>query len=578
MINLGLKRTTRLLQQIAENLFHQPHFDPPWKAVHIAGTNGKGSVASYLSALLRRTIVSKDSSEIRIGRFTSPHFIDRWDCITINDEAVSRDVFETAEKQVIAIARKVAQDLEHETLQSPVSGEGLSQDQIRKDAMPTEFELLTATAFTIFSQPSPKPCDIAIIECGLGGRLDATNALPDLAIGVSVITRIGLDHVGILGGSLESIVREKCGIFRAGVGVVVDGENEKKVLNIVSQQKQQKQQKQHEATDGSQEDNSASGILVARPSDLHDLIEAALSEEAVLKAKDGNQVGSPQLLRLMPHQRSNLSIALNIWKLMYLDNMKSLHATMRPGLNFSENQVSPALVENVLKDASKSYPARLQLLQPGWLDHTKNHGLPGLNTTPLLLDGAHNEQSALVLRDFVDKQTVDPIQNLDIGIDKVTDSQTLKRRPVIWILALSSTKPPTEVLSALLAPKMQTDGTEVVLEDPNQYSTPKDERTKIIFTSFGPIDSMPWVKATPTTKLIHAAEALGQADNVHAATESIIGALDAAEDLLAEYEGKLESERPLLVVAGSLYLASDFLRFLRDGRDEFERYWKHALG
>ena len=83
MIELGLARITRLVRYTPQN----------WKAIHVAGTNGKGTVCAYLSALLR-------ASGVRCGRFTSPHLVDRWDCITINDRTISEAVFRDAEKVV----------------------------------------------------------------------------------------------------------------------------------------------------------------------------------------------------------------------------------------------------------------------------------------------------------------------------------------------------------------------------------------------------------------------------------------------------------------------------------------------
>ena len=83
MINLGLARISRLLRSTAL----------PWRAIHVAGTNGKGSVCAYLSAMLK-------AGNIRVGRFTSPHLIDRWDCITIDEKTVDQELFLQTEQIV----------------------------------------------------------------------------------------------------------------------------------------------------------------------------------------------------------------------------------------------------------------------------------------------------------------------------------------------------------------------------------------------------------------------------------------------------------------------------------------------
>lgn len=134
MIELGLSRIARLAAQTPQ----------PWKAIHVAGTNGKGSICAYLSAMLH-------ASGVRCGRFTSPHLIDRWDCITIDEQTVQESSFIEAEERV-----KQRSQL------------------LRMASKATEFELLTATAFEIFYR---EKIEMGVIEVGLGGRLDATNIL-----------------------------------------------------------------------------------------------------------------------------------------------------------------------------------------------------------------------------------------------------------------------------------------------------------------------------------------------------------------------------------------------------------------
>lgn len=188
MIELGLARISRLLQNIPL----------PWRAIHVAGTNGKGSVCAYASTMLT-------AGKVRCGRFTSPHLIDRWDCIAIDDKTVDEGLFREVEACVHT--RNERQGIEA-----------------------SEFEILTATAFEIFAR---EKIELGIIEVGLGGRHDATNILRDPV--VTVITKIGKDHEIFLGDSLEEIAYHKAGIMKKGVPCVVDATNPPKVLFVLEE-------------------------------------------------------------------------------------------------------------------------------------------------------------------------------------------------------------------------------------------------------------------------------------------------------------------------------------------------------
>ena len=144
-----------------------------FKAIHIAGTNGKGSV----SAMLSKTF---SLAGYKTALFISPFIIDFCERIQINGEFIfHNDICKYAE-----IVKSANTEL-------------------------TEFEFITAVAFLYFSQQN---CDIAIIETGLGGRLDATNTLGNVI--ANVITKIGLDHTTVLGNTIEKITAEKCGIIK----------------------------------------------------------------------------------------------------------------------------------------------------------------------------------------------------------------------------------------------------------------------------------------------------------------------------------------------------------------------------
>ena len=163
-----------------------------FRAIHVAGTNGKGAVCAMLSAALGG------------GRYTSPHLMKINERFVIDGRLISDDRLEHFSKIV------------HDA----VSKRGSSTEDV------TFFEALTAVAFLAFADAK---VERAVLECGLGGRLDATNVcVPELC----VITRIGLDHCDWLGGTVDKIVFEKAGIVKPGVPVVL-GSNEEVVRHVV---------------------------------------------------------------------------------------------------------------------------------------------------------------------------------------------------------------------------------------------------------------------------------------------------------------------------------------------------------
>nr|WP_315862713.1 folylpolyglutamate synthase/dihydrofolate synthase family protein [Picosynechococcus sp. PCC 11901] len=176
-INLGLTRITQLLA----NLGHPERQVP---ILHVAGTNGKGSVCAYLSSILA-------AAGYRVGRFTSPHLVDWTERICLNNQPITSERLLTVLEKV-----KAAIDPTQET--------------------PTQFEVITAAGFLYFAQ---EQVDIAVIEVGLGGRLDSTNVC-DRPL-VSVITSIGMDHWQRLGNSLDKIAGEKAGILKQDCPAVI---------------------------------------------------------------------------------------------------------------------------------------------------------------------------------------------------------------------------------------------------------------------------------------------------------------------------------------------------------------------
>lgn len=175
---LGLDTTRALLSTLGDPQTRYPAF-------HVAGTNGKGSVVTTLDALLR-------ARGMRVGRYTSPHLIDFRERICVNGVPIGED-------EVVAFIARHTADVE------------------RLGA--TFFEATTCLAFQHFAR---EHVDVAVVEVGLGGRLDSTNVLTPLA---TAVTSIGFDHEQYLGGTLDLIAREKAGIFKPGVPAAIGEED-----------------------------------------------------------------------------------------------------------------------------------------------------------------------------------------------------------------------------------------------------------------------------------------------------------------------------------------------------------------
>ena len=180
----GLENTLRLMAHVGN-----PH--ERLKVIHVAGTNGKGSTAHLIAAALQ-------ASGRKVGLFTSPHLVSLTERIRINGVPIP-------EETVAAFVT------EHKEFLDAVQ--------------PSFFETMTALGFWYFVQ---QKVDIAVVEVGLGGRLDSTNVLTPM---LSVITNIGMDHTEFLGHTLTQIAKEKAGIIKPGVPVVI-GESHPQTMNV----------------------------------------------------------------------------------------------------------------------------------------------------------------------------------------------------------------------------------------------------------------------------------------------------------------------------------------------------------
>lgn len=411
MIELGLSRIARLLKDSPL----------PWRAIHVAGTNGKGSVCAYTSAMLH-------ANNIKCGRFTSPHLMDRWDCITIDEKVVDQHIFNASEELVRTRDRA-------------------------NDVRASEFELLTATAFEVFNRTA---VEVGVVEVGLGGKDDATNILRDpLAV---VITKIGIDHQSLLGHTLAEIAHHKAGIIKKNVHSFVDGSNSLAVLNVIEAQAKQ----------------IAAGPLLLVPQGIAGEARESLWSRL---AKDGYE----------EHQQMHIELAY-----------EAVRHVIRHTRGCQESVDLTKAIENT------TWPGRLQAVD---MEVLTGHA------RPLLVDGAHNAQSARVLGYYVDHRF------------------RAASPTVTWIVGFSQGKDLRSLLACLLKPG-----------------------DNIIATDFSTVKGMPWVKSAEVSDILQEARSLVCLKNAM----SIIGDIGEAIRLANEL-----SNGGQVVVAGSLYLVADLFRLLR---------------
>lgn len=187
----GLERIAQLFSMLDPTLLNQ-------KFIHVAGTNGKGSVCQMLSQVLC-------SAGYKVGLFISPYITDFRERIQINNKMIEKDVLTDAVNHIYPLVEKLN----------------------KQDIIITEFEFLTAVAFYIYKEQG---CDIIVCETGLGGLLDSTNLIRTPMC--SILTKIDIDHTAILGDTLQLIAEQKCGIIKSD-SITVSASQTDSVLSII---------------------------------------------------------------------------------------------------------------------------------------------------------------------------------------------------------------------------------------------------------------------------------------------------------------------------------------------------------
>ncbi|KAJ7625376.1 Mur ligase [Mycena polygramma] len=468
-IDLTLGRIQRLAR-------HLPAYTRP--TCHIAGTNGKGSVSALVSSML-----STSTPPLSVGRFNSPHLVSVNDCIVINNHSISAAVYEEARAEVERADK--------------AQGIGASS-----------FELLTLTAFLIFERAQ---LDVVVLEVGMGGRLDATNIIPDECVLASALTAVDLDHQAFLGTSVSAIAAEKAAIARRGTPFVLGGQLHPEVETVVGEV----------VTAAGAELLYALPVLTRSWDSAIDgpepppfsLSATPFAPPPPLPVRFSMPCFEHPVLALLPlhgeHQLDNLAIAVSVVSAVL----------MNPAWTAIRGRFTNTGIARGIK--SVQWPGRLSF-------HT-------LNSPPLLIlaDGAHNPASAKTLAAYISELVTLHRSN--------TPSRPLS---LTYILALSHSPPktPRETIAPLLpfdAPGgLQVDVTVALLP-------------------FTPPDGMPWVKSVPPAELQEVVKGLVPHIKTWTDTGGTPGGLRRALDWAAEHRADRDG---LVVLAGSLYLVADFYR------------------
>ena len=324
-MKFGLDNIRKLM-----SVFHNPQ--DSFRSVHVAGTNGKGSTSAMIESILR-------TAGIRTGLFSSPHLISFTERIRIDGEEIT-------EKDVVALA-----------------GEVRAAAEKIEDFSPTFFEVVTAMAFLHFRKAG---VEWAVIETGLGGRLDATNVIIPEAV---VITRIGLDHCEFLGKTLVEIASEKSGIIKDGVPVV-SAAQEAPVMKVIEKKAKER----------------GAPLFTYGESFASELMSETFAETSFRYSGERHKrdFAVPLAGR---HQMINASMAVKTAEIL-MEKYSGMKCDIRKGLS------------------AVRWPGRLEMVN---------------DDPPVLIDGAHNPQAALALSVYLEKVALSRYKRIVLVVGAMGD-------------------------------------------------------------------------------------------------------------------------------------------------------------
>lgn len=317
-IKPGLERINALLKRLGNP-------EEKLKCIHIAGTNGKGSTSTALANIM----IAEGK---KTGLFISPFVVNFRERIQINGEYIKEKDLADLTYEISKIVPEVEKEVE---------------DNI------TEFEFITALMFAYFKEQN---CDVVILEVGLGGRLDSTNVITKPL--ASVITQIALDHIAVLGDTIDKIAYEKCGIIKADCPVITTSHQNPRALPVIEKIAKDKN----------------SPLKIAHISLAENVKIVPYGSEFTYKG---------------------MNITVNLAGRHQIENMTAAAETAL-ALGVSKT----AIVRGI---ANTKFPARLEIL----------------SRSPLvILDGAHNENGADVLANYLDEHKLTPVTLIGMMADK----------------------------------------------------------------------------------------------------------------------------------------------------------------
>jgi dihydrofolate synthase / folylpolyglutamate synthase len=367
-VRLGLESIQQLLKAL-----DNPHEQVP--VIHVAGSNGKGSVCAYLSAVLTE-------AGYTVGRYISPHLVNWTERICLNEQPISEEALEAVLRQVSAIAQSL-------------------------DPVPTQFEVITAAAWLYFAQ---QEVDVAIMEVGLGGRLDATNVC-DYPL-VSIITSISREHWQRLGPTLADIAGEKAGILKPGCPAVI-GALPPEAATVIHRRAAELE------------------CIATFPPAAKDLGNGWAEYQGIEEYELETDSDDPEE-GVMLHLLKTIRYPLPLQGAIQLYNsavaIAALQLLREQGWQISDDAIAEGM-------AKTRWPARLQWVE--WQGHR------------LLIDGAHNPASAAVLRQFLD-ESAQPTTTTDansVSVDAPAEAVPLCTH---FVMGMLSTKDHADVFEALL--------------------------------------------------------------------------------------------------------------------------------
>jgi dihydrofolate synthase/folylpolyglutamate synthase len=360
-IKLGLRNTELLLSAL-------DHPERSFRSVQISGTNGKGSTATMLDSICR-------AAGIKSGLYTSPHLVSITERITVAGVPITEEEFASCATRVRAVAEQLLRD-----------------KQIA--ALPTFFEQVTAIALTAFQAAG---IELAVLETGLGGRLDATTAANAEFVG---ITPIAMDHEQYLGNTLERIAAEKAATIRAGVSVVI-GKQPAEVMQVLLQR------------------CGETGVKPVLENGAHRIEETTADGRFCVTFQTAESGYESVWLGLRgSHQIENTAIAIRLAELLRAGGFPITGAAITSGIY------------------NAKHAGRLEIISHAPL---------------LLLDGAHNPAGASALRDYLDRFAPRPLTMVfGAMLDKQLDRIGEILFPIADLLVLTTVDNPRSAAVEML--------------------------------------------------------------------------------------------------------------------------------